>query len=66
MDIAWEVLHDPTVREIAAWLGAIAVVGLWIFFARAMVAARVKQFKREQAEREARDRAAETDEAPKE
>ncbi len=65
MDFVWELLHDETVRAILGWVGALGIVGLWVFMARFMVGLRMKQIKREQAEQEARERAAEVDDAPK-
>lgn len=65
MDIVWELLHDKTVLAILGWIGALGIVALWIWIARSMIGWRVRQVQREQAEKEARERAADTPEAPK-
>jgi hypothetical protein len=65
MDVVWELLHDETVRAILGWVGALGIVVLWIWIARFMIGWRVKQNKREHAEKQARESSADTDEAPK-
>jgi hypothetical protein len=65
MDFIWELAHDETVRAIFGWVGALGVVALWVWIARVMVGRNVTHFNREQAEREAKERAAEAEEARK-
>jgi hypothetical protein len=65
MDIAWELLHDPTVLAIIGWIGALGIVILWVWIARTMIHWRVRQVQREQAEKAARARDADAHETPK-
>ncbi|WOJ89929.1 hypothetical protein RZS28_01035 [Methylocapsa polymorpha] len=66
MDFIWEFLHNETVLAIIGWIGALAVVALWIWIARFAIGKRVKQFEREYAAKAAKESAADAHEGPKE